>query len=215
MEQSLKNTKIFIIDITGSSGSGKTTAAKFIGKKYKFSVLYSGLLFRFAAKMLLDKKPLNQIKFLKKKFLKLNYEKIKKMSLHTPKISAYTAEIAKKLAIRKIIKTFQKSYVNKKKKVVLEGRDGSKIFPKSNVKFYVVCSPLKIAAKRRLKQIKKKNKNITLKEVLKDLKKRDFMDKNRKHSKLERHPESVYINTAKLSINEVTKKMCSIINTHI
>lgn len=211
----MKNTKIFIIDITGSSGSGKTTAAKFIGKKYKFSVLYSGLLFRFAAKMLLDKKPLNQIKFLKKKFLKLNYEKIKKMSLHTPKISAYTAEIAKKLAIRKIIKTFQKSYVNKKKKVVLEGRDGSKIFPKSNVKFYVVCSPLKIAAKRRLKQIKKKNKNITLKEVLKDLKKRDFMDKNRKHSKLERHPESVYINTAKLSINEVTKKMCSIINTHI
>ena len=135
--------------------------------------------------------------------------------MHTPKISAYTAEIAKKLAIRKIIKTFQKSYVNKKKKVVLEGRDGSKIFPKSNVKFYVVCSPLKIAAKRRLKQIKKKNKNITLKEVLKDLKKRDFMDKNRKHSKLERHPESVYINTAKLSINEVTKKMCSIINTHI
>ena len=211
----MKNIERFIIDITGSSGSGKTTAAKHIGKKYNFSVLYSGLLFRYAAKVLLNKEPKNQIKFLKNKFLKLNYEKVKKMSLHTPEISAYTAHIAKKLAIRKIIKSFQISYIKRKKKVVLEGRDGSKIFPKANVKFYVVCSPLKIAANRRLKQIKKVNKKITFKEVLKDLKKRDFMDKNRKHSKLERHPESVYINTAKLSINDVIKKMCSVINTQI
>ena len=211
----MKNIKRFIIDITGSSGSGKTTAAKLIGKKYNFSVLYSGLLFRYAAKILLNEKPKNQIKFLKNKFLKLSYEKIKKMSLHTPEISIYTAQIAKELAIRKIIKSFQISYIKRKKKVVLEGRDGSKIFPKANVKFYVVCSPLKIAAKRRLKQIKKVNKKITLKEVLKDLKKRDFMDKNRKHSKLERHPESVYINTAKLSINDVIKKMCRVINTKI
>ena len=114
------------------------------------------------------------------------------MSLHTPEISTYTAHIAKKLAIRKIIKSFQISYIKRKKKVVLEGRDGSKIFPKANVKFYVVCSPLKIAANRRLKQIKKVNKKITFKEVLK-----------------------VYINTAKLSINGVIKKMCSVINTQI
>lgn len=211
----MKNTKRFIIDITGSSGSGKTTAAKLIGKKYNLSVLYSGLLFRYAAKTLLNQNPQNQIKFLKTKFSKLNYEKIKKMSLHTPEISIYTSQIAKKLAIRKIIKSFQISYIKRKRKVVLEGRDGSKIFPKANIKFYVVCSPLKIAAKRRLKQIKKTNKKITLNEVLKDLKKRDFMDKNRKHSKLERHPESVYINTAKLSINDVIKKMCSVINTQI
>ena len=35
----------------------------------------------------------------------------------------------------------------------------------------------------------------------------NFMDKNRKHSKLERQPDSVYINTAKLNINEVLFKM--------
>ena len=211
----MKNTKTFIIDITGSSGSGKTTAAKLIGKKYKLSVLYSGLLFRFAAKSLLQKKPKYKIKFLKEKFSRLNYEKIKKMKLHTPEISNYTAESAKKLAVRKVIKSFQINYLRKKRKIVLEGRDGSKIFPRANVKFYVVCSPIKIAAKRRLKQIKKVNKKIDLKEVLKDLKKRDFMDKNRKHSKLERHPESVYINTANLSINSVIKKMSDIIDTKI
>ena len=106
----------------------------------------------------------------------------------------------------------ENAMIKKKKRVVLEGRDGSKIFPKANVKFYVVCYPIKIAAKRRLKQIKKMNKNITLKQVLKDLKKRDFMDKNRKHSKLERHPESVYINTAKLNIKSVIDKMSKTID---
>ena len=43
--------------------------------------------------------------------------------------------------------------------------------------------------------------------LFEDLKRRDFIDKNRKHSKLERHPESVYINTAKLNILSVLDKM--------
>ena len=111
------------------------------------------------------------------------------MNLHTAEISQFSAEIAKVLKIRLIIKSFQKNYVFKKKKVVLEGRDMSKIFPKAEVKFFIVCKPIKIAAKRRWLQLKIKNKKISLSKVTKDLKKRDFIDKNRKHSKLERHPE--------------------------
>ena len=37
------------------------------------------------------------------------------------------------------------------------------------------------------------------------------MDKNRKYSKLERHPDSVYINTAKLNKNRVLKFMEKIV----
>ena len=48
--------------------------------------------------------------------------------------------------------------------------------------------------------------------MLKDLKKRDYLDKNRKYSKLERHRESVYINTAKMNIKAVTGKMSKIID---
>ena len=47
--------------------------------------------------------------------------------------------------------------------------------------------------------------------MLKDLKKRDFMDRNRKHSPLERDQESVYINTAKLNIKAVLDKMSKIV----
>jgi len=211
----LKKIKKFLINIDGTSASGKSTAAKEVAKKYKWSVLYSGLLFRYAAKKILEKNPKNKIIFLKKLFSKIDYAKVIKMNLHTPEISSFSAEIAKQLKVRKIIKTFQKEYVSHKKTVVTEGRDGAKIFPKSDLKFFVDCSPIRVAAKRRWKQLKKKKKKIRLKDVIKDLKKRDFMDKNRKHSKLERHADSVYINTAKLNIKSVLNKMSKIVDKKI
>ena len=205
-----KNKKVLIV-IDGSSGSGKSTAAKLFAKKFSFSVLYSGLVYRYAAKKLLENRPKNKIKYLNSLVKRINYNKIKKLNLHTPQISSYSAVIAKEKKIRKIItNNFQKKFVKRYKKVIVEGRDGAKIFPTANIKFFVVCKPLEIAAKRRWLQIKKKQK-ISFKAVYVDLKKRDFMDKNRKYSKLERHPDSVYINTAKLNKNRVLKFMEKIV----
>lgn len=210
--ENLKRIKKFIVNIDGSSGSGKSTAAKLLGKKYGWSVLYSGLLFRYAAKKIIENKPKNKILFIEKLFKNLKYNRVKNYNLHTPEISKYSAEIAKILRIRSIIKHFQKKYVQQKKNIILEGRDMSKIFPEAEVKFFVECTPMIIAAKRRWLQLKIKNKKISLNEVAKDLKKRDFIDKNRKHSKLERHAESVYINTAKLNIKAVLDKMSGHVN---
>jgi cytidylate kinase len=206
----LKHINNFIVNIDGSSGSGKSTAAKLIAKKFNWSVLYSGLLFRFAAKKIIEKNPKDKILYLKKIFKTINYN-----NLHKPEISSFSAVIAKELKVRQIIKTFQKKYVKQKKTIVLEGRDMSKIFHNADIKFYIVCIPLKIAAKRRWLQLKKGKKNISLEKVLKDLKKRDFMDRNRKHSPLERHANSVYINTAKLNIKAVLDKMTKIIERKI
>mgnify|MGYP001308933526 CR=1 FL=1 len=207
----LKKNKRVLIVIDGSSGSGKSTAAKLFAKKFSFSVLYSGLIYRYAAKKILEDRPQNKINYLSSLIKKINYNKIKKLNLHTQEISSYSAVIAKEKKIRKIItNNFQKKFVKKFRKVIIEGRDGAKIFPNANVKFFVVCRPLKIAAKRRWLQIKKKQK-ISFEEVYIDLKKRDFMDKNRKHSKLERHPDSVYINTANLDKLGVLKFMQKIV----
>ena len=211
----MKHINNFIVNIDGSSGSGKSTAAKLIAKKFNWSVLYSGLLFRFAAKKIIEKDPKDKILYLKKIFKTINYNKIKQMNLHKPEISSFSAVIAKELKVRQIIKAFQKKYVKQKKTIVLEGRDMSKIFHNADIKFYIVCIPLKIAAKRRWLQLKKGKKNISLEKVLKDLKKRDFMDRNRKHSPLERHANSVYINTAKLNIKAVLDKMTKIIERKI
>ena len=99
--------KILQITCDGGAATGKSTGAKMIAKKYKLAFLSSGLLYRYASYLILKENPKNKIKFLKRKFKNLNYSKLSKINLHTPLISEYSASIAKKLEIRRILKSYQ------------------------------------------------------------------------------------------------------------
>ena len=132
----LLNKKIHI-SCDGGAATGKSTGAKMIAKKYKLKFLSSGLLYRYAAFLLIKHKPKNKISFLKKKFKNLNYKKINKINLHKPEISKKTSDIAKINKVRKILKTFQTKFSNKFKNCCIEGRDiTTKILPASDVKFF-------------------------------------------------------------------------------
>ena len=203
----LKKNKILRITCDGGAATGKSTGAKLIAKKFGLSFLSSGLLYRYASYMILKKNPKNIINFLKKEFIKLNYKKLNNINLHLPKISEHSAIIAKIPAVRSILKKYQKNYIRKNKRCVLEGRDAStKILPNSDVKFFFICS-LDIASKRRYKELKKNTKKIKLKDVKLAISKRNLMDKNRKLSPLQKHPDAVVVNTGKLNKQAMLAKM--------
>ena len=144
-----KNKKLQIT-CDGGAATGKSTGAKLIAKRYRLSFLSSGLLYRYASYLIIKHKPRNQISFIKRKFKSLNYRKLNKLNLHSSKISAHSAEIAKILALRNILKRYKKKFINNNKGCVLEGRDAStKILPKSDVKFFFICN-LNIASKRKI-----------------------------------------------------------------
>ena len=144
--------KILQISCDGGAATGKSTGGKMISKKYSLKFLSSGLLYRYAGYLLIKNKPKKKFNFLRKKFEKLNYEKLKKIDLHTPEISEISAKIAKINMIRKILKKYQLTFANKYKKCCIEGRDiSTKILPKSNLKFFFICN-LKKAASRRFKE---------------------------------------------------------------
>ena len=195
------------ISCDGGAATGKSTGAKLISKKYGLKFLSSGLLYRYAGFLLLKYNPKNKIKFLKKKFKYLDYSKIKKNNLHTPEISEYTSIIAKNNNIRKILKKYQTNFAIKYKNCCIEGRDiSTKILPNSDLKFFFKCN-LDIAALRRYKELKKKNPNIKKKDVKKALKIRNLLDTKRKNSPLLRHPESIEIDSGKLTKQAMLKKM--------
>ena len=207
--ENLKYEKIksFILTVDGKSSSGKSTAAKLLAKKFQIPHLSSGLLYRWAAKKILDKKPRNKISHLRKCFKKFNYNSLKKTNLHKPEVSAYAAVIARILTVRIIVKKAQKSWVQKnKKRCVVEGRDSHLIFPNALVKFYLKAN-LNTAALRRFKELRKKNRKITLKKVKKDLRKRDYSDTTRKHSPLILAKDHVVIRSDILNKSEMVKKM--------
>ncbi len=55
------------IAFDGFAASGKSLGAKLISKKYNLKLLNSGLLYRYAAFLIIKNRPKNKIFFLKKK----------------------------------------------------------------------------------------------------------------------------------------------------
>ena len=87
--------------------------------------------------------------------------------------------------------------------------------PKADVKFYFVCS-LDVAAKRRFKELRKKDKNVKLIDVKKSLKIRNYRDKNRKNSPLIQSKDAVIVRTDKLkNIPGMINKMSEIMEKKI
>ena len=199
--------KTIQISCDGGAATGKSTGAKMIAKKFKLKFLSSGLLYRYASYLIIKNKPKNKIKFIRSKFKNLNYSKLKKINLHTQKISEYSATIAKINEVRKILKTFQINFSKKYKNCCIEGRDiSTKILPSSDLKFFFVCN-LNTAAIRRYKELKKNEPSIKLINVKKALRIRNISDTKRKHSPLLRHRNSVEIDTGKLDKSAMIVKM--------
>ena len=204
------------ISCDGGAATGKSTGAKLISKKYKLKFLSSGLLYRYASYSILKSNPNNQTKFLKDKFKKLNYNKLKKIKLHSPEISKHSAKIAKIKNVRNILRKYQLDFSKKFKNCCIEGRDiSTKILPNSDLKFFFKCN-LNIAAKRRYYDLKKTNPHIKLKDVKKALRIRNNLDTKRKNSPLLKHRDSIEIDTGKLDkkamLNIMSKSVESVLN---
>jgi len=217
LEENLKLKKHhkLVIAMDGGASVGKSSAGKLISKKYGLQFLSSGLLYRYASYQLLKYKPKNKIKYLKQCFKNLSLKKLNNKNLHLPEISAHTSIIAKEQKIRNILKIFQKTFAKKYNKVCIEGRDiGTVILPDADIKFFFICN-LDVAAKRRFKELRKKNKNIKLADVKKAMRMRNNNDKKRAISALIQAKNAVIVRSDKLNIKGMLNKMSEVIKKKI
>ena len=205
-----KNIKL-LIACDGAAASGKTTAAKLISRKYSLRLLSSGLLYRYISyKLLSKKKLLDKNVYLKKISKNITLEKLKNNKFFSQKITQNAAKIAKSKKIRILLRNYQKKF-SKQNHVCIEGRDiGSVICPKADIKLFFKCN-IEVRAKRRWKEYRKNNSKISLAEVKKTLKTRDYSDINRKHSPLRVLKDSIVIDTSKLSKKQILSKISMIV----
>ena len=191
----------------GESASGKSLAAKLISKKYKLFCMNSGLLFRYASRLIIKRKPKKIITFLRKKFRNLNYKHITHLNLHSQEISNHVVFLAKQKKVRQIIRIFQKKIIKQHRQICCEGRDQASTIlrksPRYDVAFYFKCN-LNTASLRRWRDLKKK---IPLKEVKKSLRIRTLLDKKRRHNPLKKMGDAVLIRTDVLSKKAMVAKM--------
>jgi len=204
---SLNNLLSLRLACDGEGGSGKSTAARLISKKYNLFYMNSGLLFRYASFLIIKHKPKKIIPFLRKRFKNLNYKKITRLNLHSQKISSHVATLAKQKRVRQIMRFFQKKIIKQHHRICCEGRDQASTILKKNprydVAFYFKCN-LNTASLRRWLDLKKK---VPLKEVKKSLRTRTLLDKKRRHNPLKKMADAVLIRTDILNKKAVVTKM--------
>ena len=204
---SLNNLLSLRIACDGEGGSGKSTAARLISKKYNLFYMNSGLLFRYASSLIIKHKPKKIISFLRKRFKNLNYKKITRLNLHSQKISNHVAILAKQKRVRQIMRIFQKKIIRQHHQICCEGRDQASTIlrknPRYDVAFYFKCN-LSTASFRRWLDLKKK---VPLRKVKKSLKARTLLDKKRRHNPLKKMADAVLIRTDILSKKAMVAKM--------
>ena len=210
-----RKTKIKVgVDSPSAAGAG--TISKMLAKNYKLLYCDTGKIYRYMAKEIIDKKPKDQIKFLRIVSKKINLNKLKNKNLLTDDVAHIASKIAKNPNIRKLVVKYQKklAYYPPKKYngSILDGRDiNSKIIKDADFKFYITAK-VNERARRRYKELKKLRKKVKYAEILKNLKRRDFEDRSRRYSKLKKTKDSILINTTNLSIRESFLKVKKIMD---
>ena len=212
----IKRKNIITIAIDSPAAAGAGTQAKLIAKEYNLLYLDTGKIYRYIGWLKLNKKNNFKYQFIKKKINSLKISELKKKNLLSDKVATSASIIAKDKKIRKIVKNFQINSAYsppfKYSGSVLDGRDITSVIMKdAMIKFYITAN-IKIRAKRRYLEFKNLKKKISFIEVLKSLKNRDYLDKNRRHSPLKKTKDSILINTTKLSKKACFKKIKAIID---
>jgi len=215
----IKRKDILKIAIDSPAAAGAGTQADLISKHYNLLQLDTGRCYRYIAKLKINHPNKFNYHFIKRKIDKLKVKDLQKMKLYSDKIASEASIIAKDKKIRKLVHSFQlKCAYNPPKKYkgsCLDGRDiCSVIVPDADIKLFITAN-LKTRAIRRFKELKAKNSDLSFKEVMKSIKKRDKNDKNRKISPLKKTKDSILINTTNLSIRRCFLKIKKIIDRKI
>ena len=215
----------FIVTVDGPAGSGKSTIAKIIAKKYGFTYLDTGAMYRMIALYALensislddteaveDMLKNTKLDIIGNQFF-LNGKDVSE-EIRTPRVSAIVSPVSAIKEVRVKLVDLQRE-ISKGKSVILDGRDiGTVVFPNGDVKIFLVASPEE-RAKRRLKEYEEKGVEADYESVLASIKERDFIDSTRKESPLKKAEDAHEIDSSTMSIDEVVEVISKYIDEKI
>lgn len=202
----------FIVAIDGPAGSGKSTIAKLLAKRFNLTYLDTGAMYRMVALYFLNNNvdfnnieeikkilPLIEIDITNEKFI-LNGEDVSS-EIRTPRVTEKVSFAAKIKEVREKLVILQRK-ISFGKDVVLDGRDiGTVVFPNADLKIFLVASPEE-RAKRRVKDYAEKGIQEDYNKVIEDIRKRDYIDSHRKESPLKKAEDAIELDSSLMKIDE-------------
>mgnify|MGYP000867267277 FL=1 len=214
-----------IIAIDGFSSCGKSTIAKELAAILKLPYIDSGAMYRAVTWYFLENNidyanelavhdALNHIsiKFVREgdqNVLYCNGQPLK-AELRSMEVSNKVSEISAIPEVRVKMVTLQQQMGSNG--AVMDGRDiGTVVFPEADFKFFLVADPA-VRAQRRFDELKEKNENISLDEVMANLAHRDHIDSTREHSPLRKAADAIEIDNTHLNKEEQIEVILKYLN---
>ena len=213
--------KKIIVTIDGWSSCGKSTLAKQLAKELGYVYIDSGAMYRAITLYFLR----NAIDFINKEEIKEALKNITMEFIFNEKSQQseillngenveylirdmIVAEKVSDVATIKEVRSFavaQQQQMGKKKGIVMDGRDiGTTVFPKAELKFFMVAD-IAVRVERRFKEMFEKNPNVSIEEVKNNLEMRDYIDSNREISPLRKAAGAVTLDNTNLTIEQQLK----------
>jgi cytidylate kinase len=207
-----------VVAIDGPSGAGKGTVARLLAQALGFQYLDTGALYRAVALGLRKRgvspsdpdetisQALKGITIeLRGESVLLDGEDVSE-AIRTKEAGHYSSVFSARRPVREFLLPLQRKMAQEHD-LVAEGRDTTTVvFPRAWRKFYLDASPQE-RARRRYQQLLQAGLKISLQDALEDVLRRDERDSSRALAPLRKSPDAIYIDTTRLSPQQVVRLM--------
>lgn len=215
----------FVVALDGPAGSGKGTITRKIADKMNLINIDTGAMYRSVTLLMIRENiKLDEIDKIKKileemdiKFsiengeqkVYLNNEDVS-LKIRNKEVNEFVSPVSTIGIIRERLSNLQRE-MSESIDVIMEGRDiGTSVFPNADVKIYLDATAEERAI-RRFKQNEEKGIKISYEEILENVKNRDYIDSHREIAPLKKAKDAIYIDSTKMTIEEVTEQVVKII----
>jgi len=219
------------IAIDGFSSCGKSTMAKELAIHYEYIYVDTGAMYRAVAIYAIKNNLISTTSFDKQTLvskldsIKIDFEYNKaefksdvilngvnvENEIRTLEVSNLVSEVSQLVEVRTKM-VIQQQEIAKNKGVVMDGRDiASVVLPNAEVKIFMTASP-EVRAERRYKELIAKGDNVSLKDIIDNVNKRDYLDQNRKESPLIQVDDAIVLDNTNIGVKEQFNRAVEIID---
>ena len=214
--------KKIIVAIDGLSSCGKSTMARELAQEVGYTYIDTGAMYRavtlyalrhglLASDGQIDtaalEKQMDDIRITfrvnpatGRSETYLNGEQVE-AAIRGMEVSAQVSRIASLPFVRRAL-VAQQQAMGRQKGVVMDGRDiGTVVFPEAELKIFVTATD-EVRAQRRVDELRGKGTEVSMEEVLRNVRERDRLDMERAESPLRRADDAVELDNTHLTIPE-------------
>ncbi len=200
----------FTVAIDGPAAAGKGTIARAVAAHFGFAHLDTGLLYRATGAKALDTGAVDATSA-EQAARALSEEDLARDDLRTGDAGQAASVVAAIPAVRAALLDWQRAFARRAGGAVLDGRDiGTVVCPDAEVKLYVTASDDE-RARRRHAELVKARPELTVEEVLADLRARDRRDASRDTAPMKPAADAHLFDTTTLSIEAAVARAIALI----